>query len=137
MLIRTSQRERLDHGNRPDGCPASSAGLFVIRADGTARFDRHYHDMGEFWLIATGTGTVAVGEDHYRVGAGDIVYTPAGVEHDIIDVTTELRIFWLSSPVPTGGSGAHLHRSPDLTDKHPVPAVGEDAVTHDAVTQHE
>lgn len=126
MLIRTCQRERLDDANRPEGCPASSAGQFVIRADGTARFDRHYHDMGEFWLIAAGAGTVTVANNHYQVGAGDIVYTPAGLEHDIVEVTDELRIFWLSAPVPAGGSGAHLHRSPDLAHKHPVPVVSQD-----------
>ena len=122
MLIRTAGRDRLDAANRPAGCPASSAGQFVIRADGTARFDRHYHDFGEFWLVAAGHGTLAVGYRQHLVQPGDILYTPAGVEHDIVDVTDELRIFWLSAPIPDGGSGAHLHRSPDLAIKHLVPA---------------
>jgi mannose-6-phosphate isomerase-like protein (cupin superfamily) len=120
MLIRTASRERLDAANRPDGCPASSAGQFVIRADGTARFDRHYHDFGEFWLIAAGHGTIRVGEDHHQVQPGDIVYTPAGVEHDILNVTDELRIFWLSAPVADGAFSAHLYRTPDLAVKHLV-----------------
>lgn len=123
MLIRTSHRERLDASNRPDGCPASSVGLFVIRADGTGRFDRHYHDFSEFWLVATGSGTIRVGDDLHQVQPGDVAYTPAGVEHDIIEVTEELRIFWLSAPFPDGGSGAHLHREPDLAAKHLVPVV--------------
>ncbi|MFC0532064.1 cupin domain-containing protein [Phytohabitans kaempferiae] len=127
MLIRTARRDRLNDGNRPDGCPASSAGLFVIRADGTARFDRHYHDMAEFWLVAAGTGTIAVGDQHHHVIAGDIVYTPAGVEHDIIDVADELHIFWLSAPIPAGGNGSHLHRTPDLAVKHPVAVATRDA----------
>lgn len=123
MLIRTSHRERLDASNRPDGCSASSAGLFVIRADGAGRFDRHYHDFSEFWLVATGSGTIRVGGELHQVQLGDIVYTPAGVEHDIIDVAEELRIFWLSAPLPDGGSGAHLHREPNLAAKHLVPVV--------------
>jgi len=127
MLIRTTEHDRLDDTNRPDDCPASSAGLFVIRADGTARFDRHHHDMAEFWLIATGAGTIAVGDQHHQVVTGDIVYTPAAVEHDIIDVTAELRIFWLSAPIPDGGRGAHLHRSAELAIKHPVAVVPRDA----------
>lgn len=130
MLIRTARRDRLDDGNRPAGCPASSAGQFVIRADGTARFDRHFHDVGEFWLVAAGHGTVSVGEQRYGVQPGDIIYTPAGVEHDIIGVTVELRIFWLSAPVPDGGRTTHRHRSPDLAAKHLVPAMpatGRDA----------
>ncbi|MFF5209519.1 hypothetical protein [Streptosporangium sp. NPDC000396] len=57
-VIHAAARQRLTAENRPNGCPASSAGMFVIRADGTARFDRHYHDIGEFWFIASGKGTV-------------------------------------------------------------------------------
>jgi mannose-6-phosphate isomerase-like protein (cupin superfamily) len=130
MLIRTASHERLDAANRPDGCPASSAGQFVIRADGTARFDRHYHDFGEFWLVAAGYGTVRVGEHDHQVQPGDIIYTPGGVEHDILDVSDELRIFWLSAPVADDASSAHLHRTPDLAVKHLValrPKVGSDA----------
>jgi mannose-6-phosphate isomerase-like protein (cupin superfamily) len=130
MLIRTAHRDRLDAANRPAGCPASSAGQFVIRADGTARFDRHYHDFAEFWLVAAGRGTLNVGDQHHLVQPGDIIYTPAGVEHDIVNVTDELRIFWLSAPVPDGGCGAHLHRHPDLAVKHLVPTSPK--VTADA-----
>jgi len=123
MLIRTSHGERLDASNLPDGCPASSAGLFVIRADGTGRFDRHYHDFSEIWLVAAGSGTIRVGDEHHHVQPGDIAYTPAGIEHDIIAVAEELHVFWLSAPLPDGGSGAHLHREPDLAAKHLVPVV--------------
>lgn len=95
--------------------------MFVIRADGTARFDRHHHDFEEFWSVAAGSGIVAIGDAEHPVGPGDIVHTPPQVEHDIVAVTEELRIFWLSGPLPPGSTGAHLHR--DATDavKHPVP----------------
>ena len=45
-IIHGAARERLTPENSPPDCPASSAGMFVIRADGTARFDRHHHDIG-------------------------------------------------------------------------------------------
>lgn len=120
-VIRTAQRQRLTLDNRPENCPASAAGQFVIRADGTARFDRHYHDFAEFWFIASGSGTLAVADTRHEVGPGDIVYTAAGQDHDIIDVAEEMRIFWLSAQLPPGSTGAHLHRTPDDADKHPVP----------------
>jgi mannose-6-phosphate isomerase-like protein (cupin superfamily) len=120
-VIHTADRQRLTPDNRPDGCQAFSAGRFVIRADGTARFDRHHHDFDEFWFVAAGTGTVLVGDTPYPVTAGDIVYTAAGRDHDILDVGEELRIFWLSWALPPDASGEHLHRRAEDAAKHPVP----------------
>lgn len=123
-LIRTAERERLTEDNRPSGCPAFSAGQFVIRADGTGRFDRHYHDFHEFWLIAAGAGTVTVDDLSHDVVAGDIMYTPAGATHDIVTVSEELHVFWVSLNPPAGGSGQHLHLDPSDATKHLVTVVG-------------
>jgi len=122
-LIRTGERQRLTEDNRPAGCPAFSAGQFVIRADGTGRFDRHYHDFHEFWLVAAGSGTVQVGDLIHDVVGGDIIYTPAGAPHDILTVTSPLHVFWVSLNPPAGGSGQHLHLNPADTAKHPVPVT--------------
>lgn len=122
-VIRTAARERLTEVNRPVGCPASSAGMFVLRADGTARFDRHYHDVDEFWFIAAGTGTVVIGDVAHQVGLGDIIYTVAGLEHDITEVGDELRIFWLSWALPPEATGTHRHRTPADAIKHQVRPV--------------
>ncbi|MDG4834871.1 cupin domain-containing protein [Solwaraspora sp. WMMD1047] len=126
-LIRTSQRERLTAANRPDGCAVFSAGQFLIHADGTGRFDRHYHEFEEFWLIASGSATVLVGDTTHRVAAGDIIRTAPGLEHDILDVADELRVFWVSVGLPPGSTGAHLHRTPDLAVKHLVPVASRRA----------
>ena len=122
-LIRTADRQRLDGETRPEGCRAASAGRFVIRDDGTARFDRHFHDVDEFWFIAEGTGTVQVGDITHDVVPGDIIYTRAGQEHDVTAVGQQLKVFWLTWEAPEGASVAHLHRDPAYADKHTVPAV--------------
>lgn len=122
-VIHAGARQRLGPENRPDGCPASSAGMFVVRADGTARFDRHFHDFDEFWFVAAGCGTITLDDVEHRVEPGDIIHTRPGVEHDIIAVALELRVFWLSGPLPPGSTGAHLHRVPTAATKHPVPVV--------------
>lgn len=126
-VIHAGARERLDASNRPTGCPASSAGMFVIRADGTARFDRHFHDFDEFWFVAAGRGTVSVAGVQCTVEAGDIIHTAPGVDHDITTVAEEMRVFWLSGPLPEGSAGAHLHRTPADAAKHPVPVVPSSA----------
>jgi mannose-6-phosphate isomerase-like protein (cupin superfamily) len=129
-LIRTERRERLTADNRPPGCPAHSAGRFRLHAAGTSRFDRHFHDFDEFWLVAAGTGTVAIGQTIHQVRPGDILYTAAGVEHDVLAVTgdRDLEMFWLSWSLPPGASGQHLHRTPTDAAKHLVPAH-QDAAT--------
>ena len=119
-VIHAGARERLGPDNRPENSVASSAGMFVIRADGTARFDRHHHDFEEFWLVARGTGTITLDGLDHTVGPGDIVHTPPGVDHDIVAVGEELHIFWLSGPLPPGSTGGHLHRNAEDAHKHPV-----------------
>lgn len=122
-IIHAGARQKLTPDNRPPGCPASSAGLFVIRDDGTATFDRHHHEFGEFWFIASGHGTVLVGGQEHAVQAGDILYTAAGQDHDILTVTEELRVFWLSDGLSPGASPQHLHRTPEAADKHSIPVL--------------
>ncbi|MEU4234875.1 cupin domain-containing protein [Nonomuraea sp. NPDC026600] len=122
-LLRTASSERWTAENRPPDLPAHSAGRFRLRADGTSRFDRHFHDFDEFWFVAAGHGTLLVGEETMDVQPGDIVFTAAGVTHDVLAVTsdTNLEVFWLSWALPEGATGEHLHRTPDDAVKHPVP----------------
>ncbi len=122
-VIRTADRQRLTRDNRPPGCPAFSAGTFVIRGDGTGRFDRHHHDFAEFWFVAAGAARVRIGDVDHDIIVGDLVYTPAGTVHDITGVAEQLTILWLSLDPPPGGSDGHLHREPGDVDKHPVPVI--------------
>lgn len=129
-VFHTADRQRITADNRPDGCSVFSSGQFVIRADGNARFDRHYHDFPEFWMVAGGHGTVLVGDTRHPVGPGDIIYTAPGLEHDILDVREELRVFWLSCDLPNGSDGTHLHRTPNDADKHLVPVRPNNQADH-------
>ncbi|KQV20877.1 MULTISPECIES: AraC family ligand binding domain-containing protein [unclassified Kitasatospora] len=120
-VFHTNDRQRITAADLPDDCSVFSSGQFVIRADGTGRFDRHFHDFAEFWMVASGHGTVLVGDTEHPVGPGDIIYTAPGLAHDILDIAEELRIFWLSCDLPPGSDGAHMHRTPGDADKHLVP----------------
>jgi mannose-6-phosphate isomerase-like protein (cupin superfamily) len=98
--------------------------VFFVMEIETRRFDRHFHDFDEFWFVAAGTGQITLGGDIHQVQGGDIIYTPAGVDHDIVAVTSaeDLEVFWLSWSLPPGASGQHLHRTPDDATKHLVPS---------------
>lgn len=78
-------------------------------------FDRHYHDGAEYWLIFGGRALVQVGDERFTVTKGDIVATPAGIEHDIIaiDPNDHLEMFYVATAVGDGGQPGHLHRGDD------------------------
>jgi mannose-6-phosphate isomerase-like protein (cupin superfamily) len=109
---------------RPSWSDVTSAGIFRVEPDG--RFDLHYHDCDEYWLIFAGRARVTVGPGTYEVGPGDIVCTPTGTEHDVIGVYETLEGFWFEARTPEGGRVGHLHRRPDDAEGHDVPLLRED-----------
>ena len=119
-VVRTSIRP-LGEGNRPDWCQVTSAGIFGVGTrDG--RFDCHYHDFHEYWLIFKGKAKIRSEGKEYYVQPGDIVCTHAGEEHDVLEVYEDLAAFWFEDPCPPGGRIGHLHRDPEKAKGHPVPA---------------
>ncbi len=119
-VIRSSQRP-LQEGNRPDWCKVNSAGVFhVPRKDG--RFDCHYHDCNEYWLVFRGKAKIMSEGQEFYVRAGDIVCTKAGDEHDVLEVYEELEAFWFEDALPKGGRDGHLHRGGDKIRGHVVRA---------------
>jgi mannose-6-phosphate isomerase-like protein (cupin superfamily) len=117
-VVRTTQGV-LDERTRPDWCRVTAAGVFEVPADG-GRFDRHYHDCDEYWLVFAGAAKIMTENVEYVVGPGDIVCTKAGDEHDVIQVYEDLKAFFFEDPLPPGGRAGHLHRSPELAQGHPV-----------------
>lgn len=113
----------LSPDSRPSWSDVTSAGIFRIEPNG--RFDRHYHDCDEYWLLFAGRGRIAVGERTYVVGVGDIVCTPTGVEHDIIAVDGVLEGFWFEGRTPPGGRVGHLHRTEEDAKGHDVQSMTE------------
>ncbi|MBI4552433.1 MAG: AraC family ligand binding domain-containing protein [Candidatus Latescibacteria bacterium] len=107
--------------NRPDWCDVTSAGIFRVLRDG--RFDRHYHDFNEYWLIYKGRARVMSEGKEYVVGPGDIVCTRTGDEHDFIEVYEDVEAFWFEDPCPPGGRLGHLHKRPELAEGHVVPGA--------------
>ena len=119
-VIRTSEHE-MGPGNRPEWSGVTSAGIFKLSTHG-GRFDSHYHDCHEYWLIFKGKAKVMLeGREHY-VKPGDIVCTEAGDEHDVIEVYEDLEGFWFEDETPAGGRIGHLHHTKDKAEGHPVPA---------------
>jgi mannose-6-phosphate isomerase-like protein (cupin superfamily) len=117
-VVRVSEY-RLAPDNRPPGCEAAGIGAFRIR--GGARFDPHFHDAPEYWLIYEGKAKVSVGDRLYHVQAGDVVCTPTGAVHDIVEVYEELEAFYVEESPPPGGRHGHLHRDERDASGHRIP----------------
>ena len=119
-IIRTRERA-MERGNRPEWSGVTSAGIFrVMKADG--RFDCHYHDCHEYWLVFSGKAKVLSEGQEFYVKPGDIVCTKAGDEHDVVEVYEDLEAFWFEDATPEGGRIGHLHRDPLKARGHAVPA---------------
>ena len=118
-VVRTAERS-LCPDNRPDWSDVTAAGIFrVSTVDG--RFDCHFHDCDEYWLVFAGTAKVRSEGLDFFVQRGDIVCTRAGDEHDVIAVYETLEAFYFESATPPGGRIGHLHRDASLAAGHAVP----------------
>jgi mannose-6-phosphate isomerase-like protein (cupin superfamily) len=118
VVVRT-----LSPNARPSWSDVTSAGVFRVEPNG--RFDRHYHDCDEYWLVFAGRAVVSVGSGTYPVEAGDIVCTPTGTEHDVVGVAETLEAFWFEGRTPAGGRVGHLHRTEEDAQGHVVPAISQ------------
>lgn len=115
--------QRLSVDARPKWSDVTSAGTFRVEPDG--RFDRHFHDCDEYWLVFAGRARVLVGSHSFDVGPGDIVCTPTGTVHDVVAVRETLEAFWLEGATPEGGRIGHLHESSEDAAGHVVPLLTE------------
>jgi len=120
-IIRTS-KEAMGQGNRPEWCGVTSAGIFGVPTT-EGRFDCHYHDCHEYWLIFRGKAKVMTEGQTFYVEAGDIVCTKADDEHDVLEVYEDLEAFWFEDVTPAGGRIGHLHRDAIKAEGHPVAAL--------------
>ena len=120
-VIRTSEKS-MGAGNRPEWSGVTSAGVFHVPTE-TGRFDCHFHDCNEYWLIFQGKAKIATEGVSFYVKKGDIVCTRAGDEHDVLEVYESLQAFWFEDATPDGGRIGHLHRDPEKAKGHPVPTL--------------
>ena len=120
-IIRTSDGA-MKAGNRPDWSAVTSAGVFRIPTEG-GRFDCHYHDCHEYWLIYKGKAKVVTEGESFYVKPGDIVCTKAGDEHDMTEIYEDIESFYFEDATPEGGRTGHLHRDETKAKGHAVAAL--------------
>jgi mannose-6-phosphate isomerase-like protein (cupin superfamily) len=70
-----------------------------------------HEEHDQFIRVESGTGSVLLGNDKHAVGDGSAVVIPAGVEHNVINTSTDepLRLYTLYTP-PEHADGT-VHRT--------------------------
>jgi len=113
-------RGAMNADNRPEWSGVTSAGIFWVSVN-DGRFDNHYHDCHEYWLIFAGKAKVMSEGRECYVKPGDIVCTKAGDDHDVVEVYEDMQAFWFEDATAPGGRVGHLHRTEKDAQGHPVP----------------
>lgn len=79
--------------------PAMSAGLYVLPAGGTDPQKPHRED--EMYYVVRGRGRFRAGGEDREVGAGNVIFVAAEVEHRFHDIAEELAILVFFAPAET------------------------------------
>lgn len=119
-VIRTSEKT-MGIKNRPEWSGVTGAGIFRVSAQ-NGRFDCHYHDCHEYWLIFKGKAKIISEEQMFYVKPGDIVCTRAGDEHDVLEIYEDMEAFWFEDVTPPGGRMGHQHKTKEKAKGHAVPS---------------
>jgi len=120
-LFRTNRQSAPD-SLWPGWSDFTAVGVFTVMPNG--RFDCHYHECDEYWLVFEGSARVRSEGVEYEVERGDVVCTRAGEEHDVVAVAEKFGAFFLEDRLIPGGERGHLHRRPELASGHVVPLMG-------------
>lgn len=104
---------------RPSWLQIVALGRFRVAPGG--RFDRHYHDDHELWIVTHGKAKISTEGLECFVQAGDLVMTPAGEIHDVLEVYEELAGFFIETGHPAGGRAGHQHECEEDRAGHEVP----------------
>lgn len=72
------------------------------------RFDNHYHDCDEYWIVLEGRGVAVSEGKSYSVGPGDCVATGMGHHHDFPLVSEPVRAVFFETTLEGRKRRGHL-----------------------------
>lgn len=72
------------------------------------RFDNHFHDCDEYWIIYAGSGIAASEDKLFEVGPGDCVVTGVGWHHDFPIVHEQVKAVFFETTMEDAKRHGHL-----------------------------
>lgn len=83
------------------------------------KFDNHYHDFNEIWIILKGSGTAISEGIQYEFEEGDCILTMMGDHHDLPFVKEEIKGIYFETSLRgkkrLGHLWNHTHGNPGFT----------------------
>ncbi|WP_433724804.1 cupin domain-containing protein [Actinoplanes sp. CA-051413] len=76
--------------------PDLSVGTYCIPAGGAD--DQSPHTEDEIYVVTAGRATIVTPDGRAEVGAGAVIFVPAGEEHRFVDVTEDLALLVIFGP---------------------------------------
>ena len=112
--------QNLVGGASPIQAEAFALGHVTLEANG-GQVPWHNQDQEEIYLVLEGEGEMCLGDEKMTLGAGQAVYIPPRVFHQLTNIgTTPLRMIYCYGP---GGDVAHWRQELDGT----LPKAGVEA----------
>jgi mannose-6-phosphate isomerase-like protein (cupin superfamily) len=78
-------------------------GCVWVIVDPNTSVDRHAHDEEEAFIVISGSAELMIGSEEARISAGDVVYIPRLVEHQIRNISNEISFSMLDVYWDEGG----------------------------------
>ena len=95
--------------DKPDWVKWSAFGVGEVKD--AEKFDLHFHDADEYWLVFSGRARVLSEGQEFEIGTGDILCTRMGEEHDVLEVLEEpFKSFYIEDELRGQRRPGHLHR---------------------------
>jgi quercetin dioxygenase-like cupin family protein len=96
----------------PKNAPESRATITIVTMEPGAVSERHAHDRSEqIWIVERGEGTLVLGMEQSEIlHAGDIIRTPPGEIHGVVNTGDEPLVYLAITIPPQDFSSAYTTR---------------------------
>ena len=84
--------------------PGLTVGTYSVARRG--HDDQSAHDEDEIYVVTAGAATIWADSGSARVGAGDVIYVPAGETHHFVDISTDLSMLVVFAPPHRPGTAS-------------------------------
>ena len=110
--------KREDFGtHRAPSCAKVTGGISAMwcsTRDKGSLVEPHFHDAEEFWFVLNGRAKVMTEGEEHIVKAGDVICTPMGSEHAILEIIdAPYTQVWIECNLRGKKRRGHLHRGED------------------------
>ena len=99
-----------DIKSKPDWCNITAFGIHRSKKGESPNVELHYHDCNEYYFVIEGKIRVREEDNEYILEAGDVLCTPMGFQHSLLEFLEDSTILWLEDELKGQKRTGHLHK---------------------------